>query len=136
MCSYLFDRRTHLNDIYYRHENTTQEFWTSSPIPGNTLADKPAYVLTSSTTFSGAEEFSYDLKNLKRATLVGETTAGGAYLVQERRIDDHFSIQVPFGRRVNPISKTDWEGAGVEPDVKVNATAALDAAQKIAAKRP
>lgn len=137
MCSYLFDHRTHLNDIYDRHENTTQEFWTSSPIPGNTLADKPAYVLTSANTFSGAEEFSNDLKHLKRATLIGETTAGGAYLVQERRIDEHFSIQVPFGRPINPISKTDWEGTGVEPDVKVNATVALDTAQEIAAgKRP
>ncbi len=137
MCSYLFDHRTHLNDIYDRHENTTQEFWTSSPIPGNTLADKPAYVLTSANTFSGAEEFSNDLKNLKRATLIGETTAGGAYLVQERRIDEHFSIQVPFGRPINPISKTDWEGTGVEPDVKVNAAVALETAQEIAAgKRP
>ena len=77
MCSYLFDHRTHLNDIYDRHEDTTQEFWTSSPIPGNTIADKPAYVLTSSHTFSGAEEFTNDLKALKRATIVGETTGGG-----------------------------------------------------------
>jgi hypothetical protein len=135
MCSYLFDHRTHLNDIYDRHENTTQEFWTSSPIPDNTLADKPAYVLTSANTFSGAEEFSNDLKNLNRATLVGETTAGGAHLVQERRIDEHFSIGVPFGRPINPISKTDWEGTGVEPDVKVNATIALETAQKMAASK-
>jgi C-terminal processing protease CtpA/Prc len=124
-----------LNDIYDRHENTTQEFWTSSPISDNTLADKPAYVLTSVNTFSGAEEFSNDLKNLKRATLVGETTAGGAHLVQERRIDEHFSIGVPFGRPINPISKTDWEGTGVEPDVKVNATIALETAQKMAASK-
>jgi C-terminal processing protease CtpA/Prc len=135
MCSYLFDHRTHLNDIYDRHENTTQEFWTSSSIPGNTLAEKPAYVLTSAHTFSGAEEFSNDLKNLKRAVLVGETTAGGAYLVQERRIDEHFSLQVSFGRPINPISKTDWEGTGVEPDVKVNATAALETAQEMAVGR-
>ena len=79
MCSYLFHHRTHLNDIYDRHENATEEFWTT-PIRSNTLADKPAYVLTSSNTFSGAEEFSNDLKNLKRATLIGETTAGGAYI--------------------------------------------------------
>ncbi len=135
MCSYLFDHRTHLNDIYDRHENTTQEFWTSSPIPGNTLADKPAYVLTSAHTFSGAEEFSNDLKNLKRATLVGETTGGGAHLVQERRIDEHFSIQVPFGRPINPISKTDWEGTGVRPDVVVKDADALETAERLAATR-
>ena len=136
MCSYLFGHRTHLNDIYDRHENATQEFWTT-PVPGNTLVDKPAYVLTSSNTFSGAEEFSNDLKSLKRATLIGETTAGGAYLVEERRIDEQFSIQVPFGRPINPITKTDWEGTGVKPDVNVHATVALETAEKMAtAKRP
>jgi hypothetical protein len=132
ICSYLFDRRTHLNDIYNRRENTTQEFWTSSPIPRNTLAHKPAYVLTSAGTFSGAEEFSYDLKNLKRATLVGETTAGGAHLVENRRIDEHFAIGVPFARAINPISRKDWEGTGVEPDTKVNAADALETAEKLA----
>lgn len=135
MCSYLFDHRRHLNDIYDRHENTTQEFWTSSPIPGNTLADKPAYVLTSAHTFSGAEEFSNDLKNLKRATIVGETTGGGAHLVQEHRIDEHFSVQVPFGRPINPISKTDWEGTGVAPDVAVKNADALETAERLAESR-
>ena len=135
MCSYLFDHRTHLNDIYDRHENTTQEFWTSSPIPGNTLANKPAYVLTSNHTFSGAEEFSNDLKSLKRATIVGETTGGGAHLVQERRIDEHFSIQLPFGRPINPISKTDWEGTGVAPDVAVKSADALETAERLAGSR-
>ena len=132
MCSYLFDHRTHLNDIYNRHENTTQQFWTSSPIPGNTLADKPVYVLTSAHTFSGAEEFTNDLKNLKRATVVGEITGGGAHLVQERRIDEHFSIQVPFGRPINPISKTDWERTGVAPDVAVKNADALETAERLA----
>jgi hypothetical protein len=135
MCSYLFDHRTHLNDIYDRHENTTQEFWTSSPIPGNTLADKPAYVLTSVHTFSGAEEFTNDLKNLKRAIIVGENTGGGAHLVQERRVDEHFSIQVPFGRPINPVSKTDWEGTGVAPDVVVNSADALQTAERLARSR-
>jgi hypothetical protein len=135
VCSYLFDRRTHLNDIYNRRENSTQEFWTSSPIPGNTLANKPAYVLTSAGTFSGAEEFCYDLKNLKRATLVGEPTAGGAHLVRDRWINEHFTIGVPFARAINPISKKDWEGTGVEPDVKVDAAAALETAEKLAKSR-
>ncbi|MBV9503176.1 MAG: hypothetical protein JO138_27705 [Acidobacteriaceae bacterium] len=57
--------------------------------------------------------------------------------MQERRIDEHFSIQVPFGRPINPITKTDWEGTGVKPNVNVNATVALDTAEKMAAaKRP
>jgi retinol-binding protein 3 len=89
-------------------------------------------VLTSKRTFSGAEEFSYDLKMLKRATIVGETTGGGAHPVAGHRIDDHFMIRVPFARAINPISKTNWEGTGVEPDVKVPAEEALDTATKLA----
>jgi C-terminal processing protease CtpA/Prc len=90
------------------------------------------FVLTSKRTFSGAEEFTYNLKNLKRATIVGETTGGGAHPVDGHRLDDHFMIGVPFARAVNPISKTNWEGTGVEPDVKVPADQALDVARKMA----
>jgi len=78
-------------------------------------------VLTSGTTFSGAEEFSYDLKMLKRATIVGEATSGRGHIPRGRRIDDHFEIRVPDQRSINPISKTDWDGPGVAPDVKVKA---------------
>lgn len=132
IAGYLFDHRTHLNDMYNRAANTTQEFWTASPVPGNSLADKPAYVLTSARSFSGAEEFSYDLKMLRRATLVGETTAGAAHGGRFHWIDDHFGLVVPETRSINPISKKDWEGTGVEPDVKVNAADALATAVKLA----
>ena len=132
IATYLFDRPTHLNDIYNRRDNSTQQYWTLADVPGKRLANKPAYVLTSAETFSGAEEFCYDLKNLKRATLVGETTGGGAHLVNGHRIDNHFEIGVPFARPINPISKRDWEGTGVEPDVKVKAADALETAEKLA----
>jgi C-terminal processing protease CtpA/Prc len=93
-------------------------------------------VLTSSRTFSGAEEFSYNLKALKRATIIGETTGGGAHPVSDRRIDDHFTIGVPGARAINPITHTNWEGVGVEPDVKVPAPDALAAAQRLIRERP
>lgn len=131
--SYLFDEPTHLNDLYNRKENTTTQFWTLPYVPGKKLAGKPVFVLTSKRTFSGAEEFTYNLKNLKRATIIGEITGGGAHPVDGHRIDDHFMIGVPFARAVNPISKTNWEGTGVEPDVKVSADQALDVAKKMAA---
>jgi len=131
--TYLFDKPTHLNDLYNRKEDSTTQFWTLPYVPGKTLAGKPVFLLTSSRTFSGAEEFSYNLKMLKRATIIGETTGGGAHPVAGHRIDDHFMIGVPFARAVNPISKTNWEGTGVEPDVKVAAADALDTAKKMAA---
>jgi hypothetical protein len=133
--TWLFDKPTHLNDIYNRKEDTTTQYWTLPYVPGKRLADKPVFVLTARRTFSGAEEFSYNLKNLKRATLIGETTGGGAHPVSGHRIDDHFMIGVPFARAINPISKTNWEGTGVEPDVRVPAAEALDVAKKMAAER-
>jgi retinol-binding protein 3 len=131
--SYLFDKPTHLNDLYNRKEDSTSQFWTLPYVSGPSLAGKPVYVLTSKRTFSGAEEFTYNLKMLKRATIIGETTGGGAHPVTGHRIDDHFMIGVPFAKAVNPISKMNWEGTGVEPDVKVAAADALDTAKKMAA---
>jgi hypothetical protein len=129
--TYLFSKPTHLNDLWERKSDTTSQYWTLPYVPGKLLDQKPAYVLTSQQTFSGAEEFSYNLKNLGRATIVGETTGGGAHPVSGHRIDDHFMIGVPFAKAINPISKTNWEGTGVEPDVKVNAADALTTAQKL-----
>jgi C-terminal processing protease CtpA/Prc len=96
-----------LNDIYTPRDNSTEEFWTSEDVAGPKFGHKPVYVLTSAETFSGGEEFTYDLKNRKRALVVGETTAGGAHLVMLHRIDAHFTIGVPFARAMNPISKID-----------------------------
>src|SRR5581483_807463 len=116
-----------LNDLYNRKENSTRQFWTLSYVPGPRLAKQPVFVLTAKRTFSGAEEFTYNLKSLKRATIVGETTGGGAHPVNGQRIDEHFMVGVPFARAINPITKTNWEGTGVEPDVKVPASEALTA---------
>jgi hypothetical protein len=129
IAAYLFD---HPEYWYNPRESTTQQSWTHSPVPGSNLADKPVYVLTSARTYSGAEQFSYDLKMLKRATLVGETTGGGAHAGVWHRIDDHFGMGIPETRAINPFSKTDWAEIGVEPDVKVKATDALEAAEKLA----
>jgi len=130
--TYLFDKPTHLNDMYNRKEDSIQEYWTLKDVPGKRVAGKPIFVLTSKKTFSGAEEFTYNLKNLKPATIIGETTGGGAHPVGPHRIDDHFMIGVPFARPINPVTKTNWEGTGVEPDVKVPAEQALDVAKKMA----
>jgi len=135
IATYLFDHPTHLNDFYNRSEHSTEQSWTHPPVPGNRLVDKPAFVLTSLSTFSAAEGFSYDLKMLKRATLVGETTSGRGHVGMGHRIDDHFTIRVPGISVVNPISKTNWEGTGVEPDVRVKAADALKTAEKLAERR-
>lgn len=135
IASYLFDQPTHLSDIYNRREDSTTQYWTSPYVPGPRLANTPAFILTSKNTFSGAEDFAYNLKIPKRATVIGETTGGGAHPVGGHRIDDHFSIGVPFARSINLTTKTNWEGTGVEPDVKVPVADALDTATKLALEK-
>jgi retinol-binding protein 3 len=133
--SYLFDGTTHIDDFYFRNGDKTRQFWTLPYVPGPRLTHQPVYILTSSRTFSGGEEFCYDLKTLQRATIIGETTGGGAHPVSAHRIDDHFMIGIPEGRPINPITHQDWEGTGVTPDVPVKADDALATAQKMATQR-
>ena len=131
--SYLFgDKPVHLNDLYWRKENRTDEFWTKPESAKIKFPNKDVYVLTSNYTFSGAEEFSYNLKNLKRATIIGETTGGGAHPGGMVRLADHFGVFIPVGRAINPISKTNWEGTGVEPDMKLPKEQALKTAYLMA----
>ena len=131
--TYLFDGLTHLNDIYERKGEKTQQWWTLSWVPGPRYGGtKPVYVLTSRRTFSGAEEFAYNLKNLKRATVIGETTGGGAHPSRPVKLTEHFAIELPYARAINPITGTNWEGTGVVPDVAKPAEEALDAAYMMA----
>lgn len=131
--SYLFgEQPVHLNDLYFRPKDTTEEFWTLSEIKGKRMPDVPVYILTSSFTFSGAEEFTYNLKNLKRATVIGETTGGGAHPGDINIADNNFVVFVPVGRAINPVTKTNWEGTGVTPDIEINSTKALTKAHVMA----
>ncbi len=133
ICSYLFSEKpVHLNDQYFRDTNKTQAFWTLKNIEGKRMPNIPVYILTSHATFSAAEEFTYDLKNLKRATVVGETTGGGAHMVKPIVIDDGFIANIPYAQAINPITKTNWEGTGVVPNVTIPAEDALTKAQLLA----
>jgi hypothetical protein len=131
--SYLFAKRTHLYDMYTREDNKLTPNWTNPDVPGKKLATQPVYVLTAARTFSAAEAFAYDLQTTKRATIVGEVTGGGAHPTHPVPLDDHFVLMVPSARAINVVTKTDWEGTGVQPDVKVPADQALDKARQLAA---
>jgi retinol-binding protein 3 len=124
--TYLFDEKpVHLNSLYWRPADRTDEFWTDPKKVNFRFPNKPVYILTSDYTFSAGEEFTYNLRNLKRATIIGETTGGGAHPGGMNRLSDHFSAFIPTGRAISPITKTNWEGTGVEPHIKVPKEEAL-----------
>ncbi|HVA88225.1 MAG TPA: S41 family peptidase [Chloroflexota bacterium] len=134
LSSYLFAESKHLTSIYWREGDRTVQFWTLPYVPGPRLATTPVYVLTSSDTFSGAEDFTYNLQQLKRATIVGEVTGGGAHPSGGFAIDEHFGVGIPTGRSISPVSGTNWEGAGVTPDIAVAREEALKVAHSAALK--
>ena len=130
IASYFFEPPpVHLNDIYWRDTNETSQFWTMAFVPGRRSARQPLYILTSASTFSGAEDFCYSLQNLKRAVVVGETTGGGAHSSRgPQRLTQSFTAIIPVGRSISPITKANWEGTGVTPDIKTSADDALSVA--------
>ena len=130
IAGYLFDHPTFMYDP---RPDSPVPARTASPISGNKLADKPVYVLTSSRTQSAAEYFVYNLKMLKRATIVGETTAGHQHSGAFHRITDHFGMGIQEAAPPdNPFPVKGWEAIGIDPDVKVSRTEAFDRARKLA----
>lgn len=129
LASYLFSHEpVQLSGLFQRKTNSIQQYWTMPYVPGERYIGKEVYILTSKRTFSGGEAFAYDLKNLKRATIVGETTEGAANPRDVYRINEHFWMGIPTARPVSPITQTNWEGTGVKPDVDVPAGLALKTA--------
>jgi len=133
LTTYLYEGESkHLNTFYWRPTEELNQFWTLTYVPGSRMPDVDVYVLTSGSTFSGAEEFTYNLKNMERAIIVGETTGGGAHPVDRKIINDNFGIQVPMGKAINPITETNWEGTGIDPHFAVPSDKALDKAYWLA----
>jgi retinol-binding protein 3 len=138
VASYFFgdQESVHLNDLAYRRMGTREEdltqWWTLPYLPGRRYVDREVYILTSTRTFSAAEELVYDLQVRNRATIVGETTGGGANDNDFRRLGDHYRASISIGHAINPVTHTNWEGKGIEPNVKVPKEQALQTAYKSA----
>lgn len=133
LSSYFFSaEEVQLNSVYYRETGATEHSWTLPSLPGERLPEIDLYILTSERTFSAAEDFAYALQQLGRAVLVGAPTKGGAHPVDVLIVEGAILTQVSIGKSVNPITKANWEGTGVLPDVPVDAERALPAAHRMA----
>ncbi len=128
ICSYFFDQPTHLNSLYYRNLDRTVDYWTLRETDGKKMSDVPLYILTSNYTFSGGEEFCYNLQTRKRAILIGEVTGGGANPGDIFPVYKNLAMFIPTGRAINPVTGTNWEGVGVKPDIEVPSSKAYDLA--------
>lgn len=134
VAAYFFDRSTQLFTMEFRGDNFTERYWTHPWVPGKRLATIPLYITTSAFTFSGAEAMAYRFKALKRATIVGERTGGGANAGGVLDVAPFFRVYMPMGRPIEPATGTNWEGVGVEPDVVAPANEAVAVAHLEALK--
>ncbi|MFX1286887.1 MAG: S41 family peptidase, partial [Promethearchaeota archaeon] len=134
LASYFLNGRTQLNQIERRYEGVIEQYWTLPFVPGKKMVNCALYVLTSSRTFSAAEDFIYGLKCLDRITIIGETTKGGAHPVDFFKIQDQMILMVPTARTINPKTSTNWEGVGISPDISINSESAFDTAYVLALK--
>jgi C-terminal processing protease CtpA/Prc len=124
--SYLLPGRQQLSSLYVRQGDATLDFWTQAFVAGKRMDDVPLYVLVSQNTFSGGEALAYDLKHMGRGKIVGEVTAGGAHPTHRFEYPElQIMVKVPFARAVSPVTGTNWEGVGVQPDLPVPAEQAL-----------
>jgi hypothetical protein len=129
LASYFFEQPTHLSDIENPRTGERKEMWTSNEIEGTRYGSaRPVYLLTSRNTFSAAEDFAYAMQTRKRAFIIGEVTKGGAHPVARFRLARHFIVHIPVAQSISPITHTNWEGKGVQPDVAVPASSALQVA--------
>jgi C-terminal processing protease CtpA/Prc len=129
--SYLLgEEPVHLNSIFWRDDDVTQQYWTLPYVPGQRLNDKSLYILISKKTFSGGEGFAYDMQARKRAVIIGEQTDGGAHPGASYQLHPHFETFIPIGCPTHPITGENWESVGVTPDIPVSAELALKVAYK------
>lgn len=129
ICGYFLEEPTHINDMFDRAANTTTAYWTKPDSTFTKMNDMPLYILTNNKTFSAAEEFCYDLQNLKRATIVGETTGGGAHGTFSQDAGNGFRLSIPYSTAINPVTKTSWEKVGVKPEIETSSDKALETAE-------
>jgi hypothetical protein len=137
LLSYFFEEPIQLSSIVERKNGQTLERqkWTMPYVAGPRYLGKPVFVLTSLHTHSAAELCAYDLKNTHRATIVGERTSGDANSsTGEIALGYGFSAYIGNGQTRSPITHSNWQGTGVEPDVTAAATDALVSAYQLALK--
>lgn len=136
LISYFVDRRTRLNDRWDRASGATTQHWTQDQLDGRRYGGrKPVVILAGPGTMSAGEDFAYTMQALKRATVIGERTWGGAHPARPYRLGDHFYAVIPDARSISPITHANWEGVGVVPDIAAQPDNALAAAKELLRRR-
>jgi len=138
MLSYFFEYEDLTNNtiLFEQWKTCTDEVIQYRLLPfvtGKRIVEQPVYILTSARTYSAAETFTDVLQKRGRATVIGEKTRGGANSTRGPEVlTDYFIVKMPVSRTINPVTGKNWEGTGVEPDIKIERSKAMDKAVQLA----
>lgn len=136
LISYFVDGRTRLNDIWERDTSQTVRRYTEEKLDGPRYGGKkPVMILVDAGTGSAGEDFAYTMQALKRATVIGQRTWGGAHPTEIYPLGGHFYASIPNRRSISPITGTNWEGTGVKPDVETTRDRTLAVAKDLMRRR-
>ena len=129
LLSYFFSEPTLLSTQHFTRQDSIVQNWSNSHAPTYSLVDKDIYILTSANTASGAEAFTYTLKNYNKAVVVGEKTRGAAHWCEYFYYSSiNVEIRMPVAYPINPVTKTNWEKTGIIPDIEVSEYSAFNRA--------
>jgi hypothetical protein len=134
IAGFFFKERTLSGTSYERLSDTTTQGFIEPQPKEKQLADVALYILTSRRTVSAAEGLAYDLKYLKGAKVIGETSAGAANPGRVTRLNHLFTAFIPNRHGASVVTGTNWEGTGVPVDISSAADDALRIAKLVALK--
>lgn len=121
-------------DLLDRNGKSTEQIRSLAVPDSELLKTKPLYILQGEELVSAGEFFSYTLQQLGRAVVIGETSAGLAHYTGAAQVNDWLFVRIPMYRPVNPVTGTNFEGVGVQPNITVSSEMALYTALRLANK--
>jgi hypothetical protein len=133
LASYFYNpgrEQFYLNGFYKDRKQDEQE-WTYAYTPGKHMPDAKVYILTGRGTGSASEGFAYAMQKLKRATIVGDTSAGAGIAGGNVQLGSNLQAFIPIKMVVGPNDNVGWEGIGVVPEVLTGKEDALVATRKL-----